>query len=126
MREQAEIDRPAHLWQKQEGEEEEDPFVALGQMVKLAGIGIWRRVSMRDKRTRPEMQKRSNSDSILEISRPVSYTDAGDELLVELVEEDTCDDKTPLPQTETTTRKAADEEVVLVSSEVAPMVSIQP
>jgi len=113
IHENEEVDRPPkNLWRSDE--EEEDPLVALGHMVKLASIGIWRKVSLRDKKTRPGMPERSNSDSVLEIARPVNFTGAGDQVLVELVDEDTGDDKSSLPQTETATTKRTDEEVVVV------------
>jgi len=114
MRENEDVDRPPqNLWRSDE--EEEDPLVALGHLVKLASIGIWRKVSSKDKKNRPEMPKRSNSDSVLEITSPVTYTDAGDEVLVELVE-DSGDDRTLLPQPET----RADDDVVVVQTEVPP------
>lgn len=120
MHENEDADRPPqNLWRSDE--EEEDPLVTLGHMVKLASIGIWRKVSMRDKKTRPEMQKRSNSDSVLEIGTSVTCTDTGDEVLVELVEEDTSDDKTPLPQTgATATTEAPDGEAVVDQTEATP------
>lgn len=120
MRENEDADRPPqNLWRSDE--EEEDPLVTLGHMVKIASIGIWRKVSMRDKKIRPEMQKRSNSDSVLEIGTSVTCTDTGDEVLVELVE-DASDDKTPSPQTEmTATTKTPDGEAVVVQTEVTPV-----
>jgi hypothetical protein len=124
VRDSEDVDRPPKdLWRSED--EGEDPFVALGQMVKLASIGIWRKVSLRDKKVRPPgMQERSNSDSVLEIGRPVSFTDAGDQVLVGLVDEDTGDDKNPLLRTETTKMKATDDEVVVVQTEVVPTASI--
>jgi len=122
IRENDDPDRPPqNLWRSDE--EEEDPLVALGHMVKLASIGIWRKVSWKDKKARPELPKRSNSDSVLEITRPVTYTEAGDEVLIELVE-DSSDDKTPLPQAETTETKTTDDEVVVVETEATPTVLI--
>jgi len=122
MRENDDPDRPPqNLWRSDE--EEEDPLVALGHMVKLASIGIWRKVSWKDKKARPELPKRSNSDSVLEITRPVTYTETGDEVLVEPVE-DSSDDKTPLPQAETTETKTTDDEVVVVETEATPTVLI--
>ena len=122
MRETDDPDRPPqNLWRSDE--EEEDPLVALGHMVKLASIGIWRKVSWKDRKARPELPKRSNSDSVLEITRPVTYTEAGDEVLIELVE-DSSDDKTPLPQAETTETKTTDDEVVVVETEATPTVLI--
>jgi len=122
IRENDDPDRPPqNLWRSDE--EEEDPLVALGHMVKLASIGIWRKVSWKDKKARPELPKRSNSDSVLEITRPVTYTETGDEVLVELVE-DSSDDKTPLPQAETTETKTTDDEVVVVETEATPTVLI--
>lgn len=122
MRETDDPDRPPQsLWRSDE--EEEDPLVALGHMVKLASIGIWRKVSWKDRKARPELPKRSNSDSVLEITRPVTYTEAGDEVLIELVE-DSSDDKTPLPQAETTETKTTDDEVVVVETEATPTVLI--
>lgn len=119
MRESDDADRPPqNLWRSDE--EEEDPLVALGHMVKLASIGIWRKVSLKDRKGRPEMQKRSNSDSMLETSRSVTCTDTGDEVLVELLE-DASDDKTPLSQTETPPSKTTDDEVVAVQTEVTPV-----
>jgi len=122
IRENDDPDRPPqNLWRSDE--EEEDPLVALGHMVKLASIGIWRKVSWKDKKARPELPKRSNSDSVLEITRPVTYTETGDEVLVEPVE-DSSDDKTPLPQAETTETKTTDDEVVVVETEATPTVLI--
>ena len=122
MRETDDPDRPPqNLWRSDE--EEEDPLVALGHMVKLASIGIWRKVSWKDRKARPELPKRSNSDSVLEITRPVTYTEAGDEVLIELVE-DSSDDKTPFPQAETTETKTTDDEVVVVETEATPTVLI--
>lgn len=119
MRENEDADRPPkQLWRSDE--EEEDPLVALGHMVKLASIGIWRKVSLRDKKSRPPMQERSNSDSLLEIARPVEYTDVVDEVLVELVEGDISNDNSPQPQTETVIPKSAGGEVVVVHAEVTP------
>jgi hypothetical protein len=123
MRDNEDADRPPNnLWRSDE--DEEDPIVALGHMVKLASIGIWRKVSLKDRKARPALQERSNSDSVLEIVRPVSYTDTGDEVLIELVEEDTGDDKDSLPQIETTTTKATDGGVVVVETQVVPAVPI--
>lgn len=117
MRENEDVDRPPkQFWRSDE--EEEDPLVALGHMVKLASIGIWRKVSLRDKKTRPVMQGRSNSDSVLEIARPVTYSDAGDQVFVELVDEDTGDDK------QTTKTKTTDEEPVVVQTQATATVSI--
>lgn len=120
MRENEDVEHPPqNLWRSDE--EEEDPLVTLGHMVKIASVGIWRKVSMRDKKIRPGMQKRSNSDSVLEIGTSVTCTDTGDEVLVELVEEETSDDKTPLPQTEATaTTERPDGEAVVVQTEVTP------
>lgn len=123
MRESEDVDRPPrHLWRSDE--EEEDPLIALGHMVKLASIGIWRKVALRDKKARPGMQERSNSDSVLEIARPVTFTDVGEQVLVELVDEDTCDDKSSLPQTEITTTKTTEDEAEEVQTQVTPTVSI--
>lgn len=121
MRESEDADRPPkQLWRSDE--EEEDPLIALGHMVKLASIGIWRKVSLKDKRARAVLQERSNSDSALEIGKPVVYTDADDEVLVELVDEEASDDKASPPQTETATTKTEDEEVVVVQTQVIPTV----
>ena len=126
MHENSGVDQPPDLWRSEE--QEEDPFVALGHMVKLASIGMWRKVSMKGRKGRPKMQKRSNSDSILEIARPVTYIDAGDEVLVDLV--DTTDDnKTPPSQTEaaatttttTTTSETSDDKVEIASTDVTPV-----
>lgn len=115
MREAEDADRPPqHIWRSDE--EEEDPLVTLGHMMKIASIRIWRKVA---KKTRPGMQERSNSDSVLDITEPVTCTDTDDEVLVELVE-DTSDEKTPPPQTETTTTtgETTNDEVVVVETEV--------
>lgn len=123
MRENEDADRPPkHLWRSDE--EEEDPLVALGHMVKLASIGIWRKVSSRDKKTRTGIPERSNSDSVLEIGRPVTFTDAGEQVLVELVDEDTGDDKPPSPETETVKMKPTDDEAVVVQTQATPIVSV--
>lgn len=119
IRESEDADQPSKgLWRSDE--EEEDPLVALGHMVKLASIGIWRKVSSRDKKTRPGAPERSNSDSVLEITKPVTFTEADDQVLVELVDEASTrdDDKMLLPQTETT--KRADDEAVVVQTQAIP------
>lgn len=124
IRENEEVERPPkNLWRPDE--EEEDPLVALGQMVKLASIGIWRRVSSGGKKLRPGMQERSNSDSVLEIGRPVTFSDAGDQVLVELVDEGKA--KTSVLQAETTaikTTEGVEEVVVQTEAEVAPTTSV--
>jgi len=118
MRESEDEDRPPkNLWRSDE--EDEDPLVALGHMVKLASIGIWRKVSLRDKKSRPVMQGRSNSDSVLEIARPVTFADTGDQVVVELVDEDTGDDKTVLsPSGTTPTEKTEVDNVEAVAAAV--------
>ena len=126
VRESEETDRPPrNLW-RSDDDEEEDPLIALGHMLKLASIGIWRRVLLKDKKTRPGMQERSNSDSVLEVGRSVPFGEADDQVLLELVDEETDEDKSPLPQTETpqTTVKSTDDEVVVVQTQVTPTVSI--
>jgi len=118
MRESEDEDRPPkNRWRSDE--EDEDPLVALGHMVKLASIGIWRKVSLRDKKSRPVMQGRSNSDSVLEIARPVTFADTGDQVVVELVDEDTGDDKTVLsPSGTTPTEKTEVDNVEAVAAAV--------
>ena len=119
MRDNEDIDRPPrHLWRSDDEEEGEDPLITLGHMVKLASIGIWRKVSSREKKTRPGMQERSNSDSVLEVTRPVTYADDENANMVAVDEPaaDTGDDKPLLPQTETTT-KAEDGEVVATQTQ---------
>jgi len=121
MRDNEDLDRPPkHLWRSDGGDETqgEDPLVTLGHMVKLASIGIWRKVASKDRKIRPEMQQRSNSDSVLEVTRPVTYADDEDVDMV-IVDEpaaDTSDDKPSAPQTETTT-KTADGGLVAVQIE---------
>ena len=116
MRESEDADRPPKsLWQSDE--EEEDPLITLGHMVKLASIGIWRKVS-RDKKTRAGMQERGNSDPVSELARPVTGADTEDEVLAELVDEDASDDKTLLSQTEATTTKTPEDEAVVVQTPV--------
>ena len=60
MRDNEDPDRPPkHLW-RSDGEEEEgeDPLVALGHMMKLASIGIWREVVSKDQKTRPGIREK--------------------------------------------------------------------
>lgn len=126
MREDEDPDRPPkHLWRSEEEEEGEDPLVALGHMVKLASIGIWRKVASKGGRTRPDMQERSNSDPMLEVTRPVTYADDEDasRVLVDEPTEDTSDDKPSLPQSEIPT-KTVGVEAVAVQTQVMPTVPI--
>jgi len=116
MSENEDVDRPPrHLWRTDDEEEGEDPLITLGHMVKLASIGIWRKV----RKSRPDMQERSNSDSMLEVGKPVTYADDEDAnmLLVDVPGEDTSDNGPPLPETETTS-KTADDETVVVQTQV--------
>jgi len=127
MRDNEDLDRPPrHLWRSAE-EEEEDPLITLGHMVKLASIGIWRKVASRDKKTRPGMQERSNSDSILEVTRPVTYADDenASRPVVDLDEPavDTSDDK-PLPPQAETTAKTGDGEEVASQTQPVPAVPV--
>ena len=125
MRENSDPDRPPkHLWRSADDEEEgEDPLITLGHMVKLASIGIWRKVSSRDKKARPGMQERSNSDSVLEVTRPVTYADdeSANRVVVDLDEPaaDTNDDKPPPPQAETRTKAGDGEEVATQTQPVS-------
>jgi len=126
MRDNEDPDRPPrHLWRSDDEEEGEDPLITLGHMVKLASIGIWRKVSSRDKKTRPGMQERSNSDSVLEVTRPVTYADDENANLVAVDEPaaETSDDKPLLPQTETTT-KTGDGEVVATQAQPVSAVPV--
>ena len=127
MREEEDADRPPkNLWRSDDDGEGEDPLVTLGHMVKLASIGIWRKVASKDRKARPGMQERSNSDSVLEVTRPVSHADDEDAnkvLVDEPVEEDTTDDKPSPPQTEITL-KTADDDVVAVQTQAASTVPI--
>ena len=123
MREEEEADRPPkHLWRSDDDDEGEDPLVALGHMVKLASIGIWRKVASKDRKARPGMQERNNSDPVLEVTRPVSHPDDEDanKVFVDVDEpvEDTSDDKPSPPQTEITA-KTADDDVVVVETQAA-------
>jgi len=124
MRDNEDPDRPPrHLWRSDE--DEEDPLVTLGHMVKLASIGIWRKVSARDKKTRPGMQERSNSDSVLEVTRPVTYADDENANGVGVDEPgaETSDNKPLLPQTETTTG-AGDDGVVATQTQPVSAVPV--
>ena len=128
MRDNEDADRPPrHLWRSADDEEEgEDPLITLGHMVKLASIGIWRKVASRDKKTRPGMQERSSSDSVLEVTRPVTYADDenANRVAVDLDEPaaDTSDDKPLLPQAETTTKTGDGEEV---ETQTQPVSAVQ-
>jgi hypothetical protein len=125
MRDDEEADRPPkHLW-RSDDEEGEDPLITLGHMVKLASIGIWRKVASKDKKTRPEMQARSNSDSALEVSTPATYADDEDanKVVVDEPAADTSDDEPSLPPAEATT-ETADDEVVAVQTQPVPTVPI--
>jgi len=124
IRDEDDPDRPPkNLWLSDDDDEGEDPLVALGHMVKLASIGIWRKVSSRDKKTRPSMQERSNSDSVLEIARPISYIDDEDVVVVDELAAATSDDKSSPPQTKTTI-STADDEVVAVQTQPVSVVPI--
>ena len=108
---------PRHLWQADDEDDNEDPLVTLGHMVKLASIGIWRKVSFKDKKPRPDMQERSNSDS-----RPVSYADDEDTNTVpvgEPTEDDDSDEKPSMPQPEVTAKTVHDEVVVVQTQAVS-------
>jgi len=117
---------PKHLWRSDDEEEDgEDPLIALGHMVKLAGIGIWRKVASRDKKTRPVMQERSNSDSVLEIGRPVAYADDEDVAVVSEPTADTSDDKPSVPQMQIeTAASTAEDEVDVVQTHPVSAVPI--
>lgn len=120
MREAEDLDRPPKQLWRSDDDDEEDPLVTLGHMVKLASIGIWRKVSLKDRKTRPVMQERSNSDSMLEVRRQAARVDAEDVDGV-LVGEPTEDlnDKPSSHQTERTV-KAADDEVVAIQPQAVP------
>jgi len=126
MRDNDDPDRPPnHLWRSDDEDEGEDPLIAFGHMVKLASIGIWRKVSLKDRKTRPGIRERSNDDSVLEVKRPVSYADDEDvdKVLIDEQAEDTRDDKPSPPQAETATKTAGDE-VVTVQTRAVPTVPI--
>jgi len=96
MRENEDLDRPPkHLWRSDEEEEGEDPLVTLGHMVKLASIGIWRKVSSKGGKTRPDL---------VVVDEPVTDTSEG---------------KPSLPQGEETTKTAGDEVVVVQTQPVS-------
>ena len=119
MRENEDLDPPPRqLWRSDD--DDEDPLVALGHMVKLASIGIWRKVSLKDRKTRPVMQERSNSDTMLEVRRQAARVEAEDADGV-LIGEPTEDlnDKPPSHQTDLTV-KAADDEVVAIPPQAVP------
>jgi hypothetical protein len=125
MRDDDDPDRPPrHLWRSEEEDDGEDPLIALGHMVKLASIGIWRKVSLKDKKTRTNTQTRSSSDSVLEISSPVTYADDedGNNVVVDEPAEGISDDELPPPPTETTTKTADDEVVVVQQTQPVPTI----
>lgn len=128
MRDNEDPDQPPRqLWRSTDDDEGEDPLVTLGHMVKLASIGIWRKVSLKDKKMRPAMQERSNSDSMLEVTRPVTYADDEDANKVIFGEPaaDTNDDMPSPPQTETIAETADDvDEVVTVQTQPVSTVPI--
>ena len=121
MRDNEDLDQPPkQLWRSGDEDEGEDPLVTLGHMVKLASVGIWRKVSLRDKRIRPGMQERSNSDSVLEVSRPVTYADdeGANKVIFGEPAAETNDDNRSLPQTEAKTKIADDaDEVVTIQTQ---------
>jgi hypothetical protein len=129
MREEDEADRPPkHLWRSDDDDEGEDPLVALGHMVKLASIGIWRKVASKDKKARQGMQERSNSDSVLEVTRPAAHAD-GDEdgddankVVVDESVEDASDDRPSPPQTEIIIKSVDDS--VAVQTQAASTIPI--
>jgi len=125
MDEDEDADRPPkHLWRSDDDDEGEDPLITLGHMVKLASIGIWRKVVLKDRKARPGMQGRSNSDSALEVTRSVTHVDDEDpnkDLADEPVE-DTGDDRPSPPQTEIIAKTVDD--VVAVQTQVASTVPI--
>ncbi|KAF9652891.1 hypothetical protein BDM02DRAFT_2389943 [Thelephora ganbajun] len=112
MRDNEDPDRPPkHLWGSDDDDDDgEDPLITLGNMVKLASIGIWRKVASKDRKIRPGMQERSNSDSVLEVTRAVTYADDEDanEALFDRLATDTSDDKPSLPQIDTLTKAVDD------------------
>lgn len=124
MHDNEDPDRPPKtLWRMDDEGEDEDPLVTLGHMVKLASIGIWRKVALKDRKTRPGMQERSNSDPVLEIMRPVTHADAEDtnRMLTDEPTEDVSNDGPSDPQTKMTT-KVVDDEVVAVQTQVVSTV----
>ena len=112
---------PKHLWRSDDDDEGEDPLITLGHMVKLASIGIWRKVASKDKKVRPGMQERSNSDSMLEVTRPVTQADdeEANKVLVDEPMEATSDDKPSSPQPEITTKTVDDAVAVQTLAESA-------
>ena len=124
MRDDDDPDRPPrHLWRSEEEDDGEDPLIALGHMVKLASIGIWRKVSLKDKKARSNTQTRSSSDSVLEISSPTTYADDedGNNVVFDEPAEGISDDELPPPPAETTMKTAEDE--VVVQTQAVPTVS---
>ena len=104
---------PKHLWSNDD-DEGEDPLITLGHMVKIASIGIWRKVVLRDRKVRSDMRERSNSDSVLEVTRSMTYADDEDENLVLADEpEDMGDDKPSPPRTEMIAKTVDDETVAV-------------
>ena len=123
MRDDDDPDRPPrHLWRSEEEDDGEDPLIALGHMVKLASIGIWRKVSLKDKKARSNTQTRSSSDSVLEISSPATYADDedGNNVVFDEPAEGISDDELPPPPAETTMKTAEDE--VVVQTQAVPTV----
>ena len=120
MRENEDLDQPPKQLWRSDDDDDEDPLVALGHMVKLASIGIWRKVSLKDRKARPVMQERSNSDSMLEATRQVARMGERDMdgVLVDEPAED-LNDKPSSPQTETIV-KTADDEVVAIQPQAVP------
>lgn len=126
LRDNEDADRPPkHLWQSDEDDENEDPLITLGHMVKLASIGIWRKVSFKDRKNRPDVKERSNRDSTVEITGPVNYADDEDTntALADGPAEDDNDEKPSLPQTEVTS-KTVDDGVVVVQTQAVSAVSV--
>lgn len=115
MRENEDLDHPPKQLWRSDDDDDEDPLVALGHMVKLASIGIWRKVSLKDRKARPVMQERSNSDSMLEITRQAARVGG---VLVDGPTED-LDGEPSWPQPETIA-KAADDGVVAIQPRAVP------
>jgi len=113
MHDDEDADRPPkHLWRSDDDDEGEDPLITLGHMVKLASIGIWRKVALKDRKARPGMQERSNSDSVLEVTRSVTHGDDEDanKVFADEPAEDTSDDRPSPLQTEIIAKTVADDD----------------
>jgi len=119
IRENEDLDQPPKQLWRSDDDDDEDPLVALGHMVKLASIGIWRKVSLKDRKARPVMQERSNSDSMLEVTRRAARVDEKDMdgVLVDEPTEDLNDNPSSF-QTETMVGTA--DEVVGIQPQAVP------